>query len=137
MIRERGNWVLYRARFGLLDDDEVDLHFGRRDPAWKRYDEVMADVELRVRESLRRAQEGERPYVMFVHGYSTSRPGQTTARSVVRGFMRSPEATPFIVRSECIQHPTVFVAKIKPRATNAGDGPELDAITTGRAECNA
>jgi hypothetical protein len=113
MIRERGNWVDYRERFGLLDDDEIDLHFGRRDPFVQRYYDVMDDVEQRVREALRRAQGNGRPHVMFIHGHSTSRPGQTTARSVVRRFMRSPEATPFIVRSKCIQHPTVFIAKIK------------------------
>jgi hypothetical protein len=42
-----------------------------------------------------------------------SRPGKTTARSVVRGFMRSKEATPFVVKVDCIQHNTVFIAKIR------------------------
>jgi hypothetical protein len=110
--REKCNWVEYRKRFGLSAADEVNLHFGRRDPH-ARYDEVMADVEERVRESLRNAQQKQRPYLMFNHGWSTSRAGKTTARSVVRRFMRSKEATPFVVRSECIQHETVFIAKIK------------------------
>jgi hypothetical protein len=56
-----------------------------------------------------------RPYIMFVHGRSTSRQGKTTARSVVRKFMRSSEATPYIERRCSIQHETVFVARIKPK----------------------
>jgi hypothetical protein len=115
MKREQGNWVEYRKRFDLLVDDEVDLHFGRRDPHVP-YSEVMADVQRRVEESLRKAQANGRFYLMFVHGSSTSRPGQTTARSVVRSFMRSKEATPFIVKAQSIQHPTVFIAKIRSRA---------------------
>ena len=109
MLRETCNWTEFRDRFDL---DEVDLHFGRRDLG-VRYDEAMSDVERLVKASLAKAQKAGRPYVMFIHGRSTSRPGQTTARSVVRQFMRSKEATSFIVRSECIVHPTVFVAKIR------------------------
>jgi hypothetical protein len=114
MKREDGNWVDYRKRLGLSADDEVDLHFGRRDFGVP-YSNVMADVERRVEESLRKAQENGRPYLMFVHGHSTSRPGQLTARSVVRKFMRSKEATPFIVKAHSIQHRTVFIAKIRTR----------------------
>jgi hypothetical protein len=51
---------------------------------------------------------------MFIHGWHTSRVGRTTARSVVRGFMRSKGATSLIERKHCIQHQTVFVAKIRP-----------------------
>jgi broad specificity phosphatase PhoE len=115
MAERCGNWVDYRKRLGLSADDEVDLHFGSRDPGVSYYD-VMADVERLVEERLRKAQENERPYLMVVHGRSTSRPGQSTARSVVRRFMRSREATPFIVKAHSIQHPTVFIAKIRPRA---------------------
>jgi hypothetical protein len=60
----------------------------------------MAEVERIVKNALVRAQQADRPYVMFVHGHSTSRPGQTTARSVVRRFMRSPEATPLVLKSD-------------------------------------
>jgi hypothetical protein len=112
MRREQGDWVRYRERFGLLESDEVDLHFGQRDRDVS-YEEAMANVEQFVRDSLLRAQKNGRPYVMFVHGRSTSRPGQQTARSVVRRFMRSKEATPFIVKAQCIQHPTVFIARIR------------------------
>jgi hypothetical protein len=110
----QGDWKVYRQSLGLAPSDEVDLHFGRRDPN-ATYHEVMAEVERIVIDALVRAQQADRPYVMFVHGHSTSRPGQTTARSVVRRFMRSPEATRLILRSGCIQHPTVYIAKIRPR----------------------
>ncbi len=39
---------------------------------------------------------------------------QTTARSVIRGLMRSKAATPYIVRNQCIQHHSCFVAAIRP-----------------------
>jgi hypothetical protein len=113
MQRQNGDWKRYREQFALTSADEVDLHFGRRDRR-TRYDEVMSDVAALVEERLREAQKNGRPYVMFVHGWSTSRPGQTTARSAVREFMRSPDATPLIERSGCIQHDTVFVAKVRP-----------------------
>jgi hypothetical protein len=113
MISESGNWTDYRARFGLLPEDEIDLHRGRRDPRHCTYDDAMADVEQTVRIALEQASKRGRPYVMFIHGNSTSRPGATTTRSVVRGFMRSKTATPFIDRTGCIQHQTVFVAKLR------------------------
>jgi hypothetical protein len=103
-----GNWTDLRS----LCPKEIDLHFGRHDPD-KPYLTAMAEVEDLVEQSLKTAQAEGRSYVMFTHGWSTSRPGQTTARSVVRGFMRSPKATPLIVRKECIQHESVFVAKIR------------------------
>jgi hypothetical protein len=115
MRRERGNWTDYRARFNLSKDDEVDLHLGRRDPRVASYDDVMGDAAERVMDSLRKAQENGRPHLMFEHGWSTSRPGATLAGSIVRGIMRSKEATPFIVRVQCIRHEAVFVAAIKTR----------------------
>ena len=57
---------------------------------------------------------GDWTYVMFVHGWSKSRHGQTTARSQVREFMRSKAATPLIEGKHCIQHETVFFAKLRP-----------------------
>jgi hypothetical protein len=108
-----GDWKDFRWRFGLQPDDEVDLHFGKRDPH-VRYDEVMADVEQLVEKSVREAYEKGRPYILFIHGWSTSRGNNTTAQSVVRRFMRSPQATPYIDRRQCVQHSSVFLAKIKP-----------------------
>ena len=112
MKREKGNWTCYRERFGLSQDDEIDLHFGRRDHNVS-YDDAMYEVEEIVKRGLQKARENKRPYLMFIHGHSTSRPGRTTARSVVRRFMRSREATSLVVKSESIQHPTVFVARVR------------------------
>jgi hypothetical protein len=112
-FRQRhGNWTDFRAEFGLTRQDEIDLHFGAR--VCGEYYEAMAEVADLVEGSLIEAQKKGRPYVMFIHGWSTSRPGKTTARSVVRQFMRSKNATPFIERLSCIQHETVFIAKIRP-----------------------
>jgi hypothetical protein len=112
----RGNWTDYREQFGLEADDEIDFHLGKRDKLEMNYDDAMAQVEECVESSLRRAQEKRRPYVMFVHGWSTSVGWKkTTARSVTRGFMRSAKATPLIDRSSCIQHDNVFIAKIRPK----------------------
>src|ERR1700761_6671288 len=105
-----GDWEQYHP----ADCLDVDLHFGKRDPKVKSYQTAMDEVEALVERTLREAQRDGRPYVMFIHGRSTSRRGKMTARSRVRGFMRSPKATPLIVRSECIQHPTIFVVKVKP-----------------------
>jgi hypothetical protein len=110
--RETGNWVNYRSRLNLSREDEIDFHFGRRD-RFVSYEENMAEILSFVESSLRRAQGLGRPYVMFIHGSSTSRPGKVTARSQVRSFMRSKYATPLIERQHCIQHETVFVAKIR------------------------
>jgi hypothetical protein len=111
-IKRTGDWKKLVAEFRLTPTDIVDLHFGPRDPC-RPYYEVMMDVEMIVEQNLIAAQNDDRPYRMFVHGWSTSRRGKTTARSVVRNFMRSKAATPFINRSGCVQHETVFIAKIR------------------------
>jgi hypothetical protein len=81
--KETGDWKLFRERFGLARTDEVDLHFSRRDPLTP-YWEAMDELHEFVMNMVKRAQQNGRPYLMFVHGWSTSRPGQMTARSVVR-----------------------------------------------------
>jgi hypothetical protein len=111
-IIERGDWVDFRHQLNLHPENEIDLHFGKR--AWGvSYDDAMAEVQEIVRQAVIDAARRGRPYVMFIHGNSTSRNGATTARSVVRGFMRSKAATPFIDRAGCVQHQTVFVAKLR------------------------
>jgi hypothetical protein len=110
--RGGGNWVHFRSKFNLSKDDEVDFHFGERDKSIP-YDDVMDEVRSIVEGSLKAAQRKGRPYVMFLHGQSTSRRGKKTARSQVRGFMRSKEATALIERKNCIQHEAVFVAKVR------------------------
>jgi hypothetical protein len=107
-----GDWTQYRSRFNLSKSDEIDLHFGKRDKSVPYY-EAMAELTNLIEGGLRDAQRKGRPYVLFVHGSSTSRPGKTTARSQVRSFMRSKAATSLIERKHCIQHETVFVAKVR------------------------
>jgi DNA-nicking Smr family endonuclease len=113
MIEGSGDWTLYRSKFNLSKRGEVDLHFGERDRSIS-YDEAMSELSSFIEGHLGEAQRKGRPYVMFIHGSSTSRPGKMTARSQVRNFMRSKAATPFIERKHCVQHGTVFLAKIKP-----------------------
>jgi hypothetical protein len=109
----QGPWRQYRSQLNLSESDEVHLHFGKRDPSSMSFQEAMAGVTDIVVASLKEARHKRRPYVMFIHGSSTSRRGKTTARSQVRNFMRSKYATPWIERSGSIQHETVFVAKVK------------------------
>ena len=111
--RGLGSWTQYRSMFDLAVSDEVDLHFGPRDRSVS-YDQVMRDLISLIEDKVRDAQQRGRSYVMFIHGSSTSRRGRRTARSQVRGFMRSKAATPLIERKHCIQHYTVFVAKLRP-----------------------
>jgi hypothetical protein len=112
--QRNSNWTRYREQFSLTREDEVDLHFGPRDPHTA-YEDVMADVRDIVENALIAAQKDNRSYLLFIHGRSTSRPGKTTARSVVRQFMRSPAATQYIERNGCIQDEAVFLAKIHLR----------------------
>ncbi len=105
-----GDWTQYRT---LQPSMEVDFHwleYGRREVP---YEEAMAEVWDTALEALKEAQQKGIRYVLFRHGHSTSRPGKSTARSEVRSLMRSKEATPYIIRRECIQHESVFVAAIR------------------------
>ena len=77
----------------------------------------MAELVDIVMAKRREARLNERSHVMIIHGKSTSRRGKTTARSQVRNFMRSKHATPLIDRKACIQHDTVFVAKLREPQT--------------------
>ena len=109
----RGPWRQYRSQFSLFESDEINLHFGKRDPSSMSFQEAMANVTDIVVASLKEARRKRRCYVMFIHGSSTSRRGRTTVRSQVRNFMRSKNATTLIDRNGCIQHDTVFIAKLK------------------------
>lgn len=111
-IHGAGNWTDYRELPGLI---EHDFHRGRRDPSVIDYHSAMDDVYKETEQVIRDAFDKGHQYVMFRHGCSTSSPGQTTARSMVRMFMRSRDATPYIVRSRSIQHETVFVAALKAK----------------------
>jgi hypothetical protein len=107
-----GDWTQFRSMLNLAPGDEINLHFGKRDRSTF-YEDAMAEITAIVERGLCEARQQGRSYVMFVHGNSTSRRGQTTARSQVRHFMRSKAATPLIERKHCIEHATVFVARVR------------------------
>lgn len=108
-----GDWVQYRK---LPKSTEVDFHHSDYGPRNIPYGEAMNNVWEQAFEALTRAYQQGLRYVIFTHGASTSRPGKTTARSQIRNLMRSRAATPYIRRSECIQHKIVFVAAIRPKS---------------------
>lgn len=109
-IKDCRNWTEFRSLPALL---EIDFHLVGQ-PGGGAYHENMAAVRSGALSALKAAQEKGFQFVLFTHGRSTSRRGKTTARSQVRGLMRSKDATPYIIRSKCIQHPSVFVAAIRP-----------------------
>ena len=109
-----GNWTQYRGD-GVM---EVDFHWAEKGSQWEPkppYHERMAGVYSTTLRALENAYQNGVERIIFIHGWSTSRPGKETSRSVVRGVMRSKHATPYICRRECIQHETVCVAAIRPR----------------------
>ena len=114
MHRETGDWTRYRNLPGKVG--EVDFHYGRREPGTD-YRDAMAGVRETALEALAEAQQRGCQWLLLTHGASTSRPGQTTARSEIRGLMRSKEATPYVVKAQSIQHRSVFVAAIRPGST--------------------
>jgi len=108
-IRKYCNWVEFRQLPGVW---EIDFHNDGNEYTGS-YWENMKEVWNDTLNALKIAQEQGIQYVLFTHGHSTSHRGVTTSRSQVRSVMRSKEATPFIIRKECIQHYSVFVAKIR------------------------
>lgn len=111
-LRENGDWARYRQ---LPDLVEVDFHWLGEEGGL--YHENMNTVWVRALSALAKAYEQEKKFVLFTHGWSTSRIGKTTARSQVRKLMRSKFATSYISRRTCIQHDSVFVAAIRPKTT--------------------
>lgn len=109
--RESGDWKEYRS---LPDLMEIDFHRSGGCHQGSYY-EKMSAVSCEAFEALASAYEEGKKFILFKHGSSTSYNGKSTSRSVVRGLMRSKEATPFIIRSQCIQHDSVFVAAIRPK----------------------
>ena len=103
-----GDWVQYRQ---LPDLVEVDLHWCGLEGG--QYYENMQQVWERVLGAITEAHSKKKKFVLFTHGWSSSRVGKTTARSQVRKLMLSKTVTPYIDRSACIQHDSVFVAAIR------------------------
>ena len=112
-IMGTGSWTEYRT---LGDHYEIDFHDGYIPGVPKlSYWERMSSFNERTFDALRTAYENGVPYVIFTHGYSTSGPFKTTARSIVRGIMRDKQSTPFVIKCKSIQHNSVFVAAIRPK----------------------
>jgi hypothetical protein len=96
---------------------EIDFHRGRR-PYDKPYWECMNEVGIETFDAIKDAYQRGVPYLLIGHGYSTSRPFHTSARSVVRSVLRSKKVTPFVDRKNCVQHPACFLVALKPRKVN-------------------
>jgi hypothetical protein len=43
-VRLRRDWRQYRSQLNLSESDEINLHFGKRDPSSMSYEEAMAGV---------------------------------------------------------------------------------------------
>ncbi len=112
-----GNWTKYRDLPGT--HIEVDFHYSDDGPRECSYQEAMGEVYDVALSNIREAYENGMEHVIFIHGWSTSRRGNTTARSIVRRLMRSKESTPYIIKAHSIQHETVFVAAIRPNPEGA------------------
>lgn len=112
--RGTGDWTEYRKLDGVT---EYDFHRsgenGVSSEGWRPYAERMEAVYFETLEKLKDAQQAGNKFVLFTHGSSNSRPGKTTSRSQIRAVMRSKGSTPYIIRKECIQHDSVFVAAIR------------------------
>lgn len=109
-----GNWAEYRQLPRVM---EVDFHYTKEEGyGLGSYYLNMQDAWDRSLRALEEAQREGFQYVLFTHGWSTSRIGKTTARSQVRKLLRSKAATPYVIRRDCIQHNSVFVAAIRPIA---------------------
>jgi hypothetical protein len=104
----------------------VDFHpSSYRGDGWVPYHERESVWYSQVERGLKIAQAEGYGWVEFTHGCSTSGPFKKTARSVVRGFMRSPAATPYIIRQDCVQCESRYVARIRPLANPQPSGNQL------------
>lgn len=108
-----GDWTQYKQLPQPIG--WVDFHYSDYGPREIEYWEAMDRVEAVSLNALKEAYDKQMMFVIFTHGHSTSGPFRMTSRSRVRGLMRSKTATPYIKRSECIQHESVFVAAIRQR----------------------
>jgi hypothetical protein len=120
-----GAWTQYRGP-GVR---EIDFH--RAEPkSWRErafqgpfgFEHKMAQVKEDALDALKKAYEDGIKTVLFVHGWSTSRPGRTSSRSFIRALMRSSKSTPYVIRTQCIEHDSVFVAAIRPKVVDPSHG---------------
>ena len=108
---DRGDWKNFRKLGSYIEIKGYHNEDSDRGPYWEEM-EAVYDGAKKILES---AYEDGIEYVIFTHGWSTSRRGRTTNRSQIRKLMRCKDATPYIIRKECIQHYSVFVAAIRPK----------------------
>ncbi len=105
-VGKNGDWKLLRS---LPNHREVDFHPDSFLGLHNSFDEKMNAVYKRAFDAISKAQQDGIDWVLLVHGWSTSRNGRTSTRSVIRSLMRSPKVTPFINRAKCLAHNTVYV----------------------------
>ena len=109
---EDSNWSEFRK---LPNHIEVDFHWAASDGASCEHWRTMSEVGRVTLRALQEAQRAGASYLLLLHGSSeVDEETQTTARSIIRGLMRGKSATPYIIRSQCIQHHSCFVAAIRP-----------------------
>ncbi len=113
--------------FASFQTTERSISIGRSaDSTSYEHWRAMAEVGRVTLRALQEAQRSGASYLLLLHGCSmTDGEMQTTARSVIRGLMRSKAATPYIVRNQCIQHHSCFVAAIRP-LKSATPPPPID-----------
>jgi len=112
--KEYRDWVEYRKLPGLLEHDFHRFNPDPNAPKLPHY-ELMDNVYKEALEVLKKAHDQGKQFVLFTHGWSTSRMGETTTRSQIRKLMRGKDATPYILRKNSIQHDSVFVAAIRSK----------------------
>lgn len=108
-----GDWQTLRVP-GIR---EIDFHRGRRDPSIP-YMQAMSEVYTETLDAIRKAHADGEPYLLIGHGFSTSGAFRVTARSMVRRALRSPEATPYIVRRDTVLHRAVARVAIRPKTAS-------------------
>ena len=84
---------------------------------YESYWDLMAEAYQLALDGLKEAQKQEVDWLILKHGSSTSGPGKTTIRSMVRTLMRGKDSSPYIIKNRSIQHYSVFVACIRHPAT--------------------
>lgn len=90
----------------------VDFHRAGTSPGVS-FEDKMRRTYREARAALRTARSRGYAYIAFTHGGRELPRGRRSTRSVVRGLIRSPEATPYVERSRCILTPAVTVAALR------------------------
>jgi len=125
------NWIEFRR---LPNYREVDFHWVTNESD-DDYLQAIEDVRRLAIRALQKAQSEGVSYLLLLHESPMSEGlRRTTARSTIRKLMRSRNATPYILRSQCVQHHTCFVAAIRPRAAIVAQGPEIHAVIYRRGK---